>query len=476
MDIGPVQEVRRTHLSVVLLTEEHAIKSKRPVDLGFVDFTTRAARRAACEAEVRLNRRLAPDVYLGVIELDGGEPAVLMRRLPDDATLLAAVERGEADAALLERVARRLAAFHDGAETSEAIAGFGAPEVVMGNALENFSATTDQIGRTVHATVHARAWDATRRLGAALDDRFRERVRSRRVRDCHGDLRLEHVYLLDGEVVVLDCVEFADRFRFSDVVSDMAFLYMDLAVRGHRALADRFAEAWLEATGDEAGRELLPFYSAYRSAVRGKVRGLVPGDEARSRRHWLFAWGELAARAERPVLVGVGGLPGTGKSTLARGLGERGFEVVRSDVVRKELAGLAETDSARAGFGHGLYTDAARDEVYAACFERAGEQLFAGRRVVVDASFTLERWREGLLALGRRWGVPVTLLRCEAPEAVVLDRLGRRSGDASDADAAIYRQTTWEPEVASAATVAPVDAGRSAEVALQAALAAIRTR
>jgi aminoglycoside phosphotransferase family enzyme/predicted kinase len=468
--------VRQTHISAVFLAGPFAYKLKKPLDLGFLDYSTLDRRRLACDEEVRLNRRLAPSVYLGVVPIAAEGPtirmegagevvewAVKMVRLPDEATLGARLDRGEIDAGHLEALARRLADFHAGAEKGQAVAAFGRFEVVAGNALENFDQSAAHVGTTMSEAV----FDRLRILNESALARLRPTIEGRAERgiprDGHGDLRLGHVYHFPdrappADLVVLDCIEFHPRFRCADPVADVAFLVMDLVRHGRRDLARGFADAYLRASDDPEGRALLPFYTAYRAAVRGKVEGMeylepeVPEAEraaalTRARAHWLLALGELEEPSRRPCLVLVGGLPGTGKSTLARALAAHaGFDVIRSDVVRKELAGLGQGDAAATSFGEGIYSPEWTERTYADCARRAEGLLFEGRRALVDASFGAASRRRVFLELGGRWGVPAWCLPCEADPSVVRGRLERRSGDASDADWSIYLEAAehWE--------------------------------
>ncbi|MCC6418195.1 MAG: AAA family ATPase [Gemmataceae bacterium] len=468
----PVAQVTvcQTHISAVFLTDRFAYKLKKPVRLDFLDFSTPEKRRHFCAEEVRLNRRLAPDVYLGVVPVaryaagvrfEGeGEVidwAVKMQRLPAEATLERRLEQGEDGAGAVEGLARRIAAFHAAAESGPHVSAFGRFEVVAGNARDNLA----QAGAGVSSAVLGRLRTLTEAALGRLRPLIDARAARGATRDTHGDLRLDHIYLFPerpppGDLVIIDCIEFNERFRFADPVADMAFLVMDLAFHDRRALGRRFADAYFRAAADEEGRLLLPFYTAYRAAVRGKVEGLKAGEaevptaereaaRASARARWLLALGELEEPGRRPCLVLVGGLPGSGKSTLSRRLQETaGFTMIRSDVVRKELAGLAS--DARPPAGTDIYTPAWSDRTYAECLRRAEAALAEGGRVLVDANFREERRREAFLRVAGRLGVPAVFLLCRADPERVRGRLQGRTGDASDADYATYLRlrASWE--------------------------------
>jgi aminoglycoside phosphotransferase family enzyme/predicted kinase len=495
----PVEHVavRQTHASVVFLAGSFAYKVKKPVDLGFLDFRDLARRQFFCAEEVRLNRRLAQSVYLGVVpvvEREGlrvegpGSPvewAVKMVRLPEEATLLARLSRDEVSAADVEELARRVAAFHAAQPGGPALAAAGRFEVVAANARDNLTLSAAPIGPALSPQVRdalaARFEEELARLRPLIEARAEAGL----IRDTHGDLRLDHVYLFPGrappeDVVIVDCVEFNERFRLADPVADMAFLVMGLLGEGRPDLADALARAYIEASRDREGEVLLPFYTAYRAAVRAKVDGLkarepeVPAEERaaallRARGRWLLALGQLEAPARRPCLVLLAGLPGAGKSTLARALGERaGLTVVRSDVVRKEMAGPAP--------GEDIYTPEWTDRAYAECLAQAGRAVFAAGRALVDANFREEQRRKDFLAAARAWGVPGLVLLCRARPEVVRERLARRAGDASDADWGRYLELAreWEePGEQVRRACYEIDCNGTPEEALAQALAAL---
>lgn len=501
---GEVQ-IRQTHISVVFLAGRHAYKIKKPVALGFLDFRTLETRRHFCAEEVRLNRRLAPEVYQGVVPVTrsgdglrfGGEGeaiewAVQMERLPEEATLLNRLRRRELDASQVERLAQRIAAFHRAAETSPRIAAFTRFDSVAGNVRDNLDVPLADVDTMVRRSVLKRLRCRMEQTLAQLRPQIESRAACSIPRDTHGDLRLEHIYLFPekqppDDLVVIDCIEFNERFRLADPVSDMAFLVMDLMFEGRRDLARVFAEAYFQAADDEEGRELLPLYTAYRSTVRAKVGGIkcaeteIPESErmlvrSRTRAHWLLALGELAKADRKPCLVLVAGLPGSGKSTLARGLSERTpFHVLRSDVIRKELAdnaGVLRQSSPAA-----IYTPEWTAKTYAECLRRAEKLLFAGQRVLVDATFHDERWRQAFLSAGIRWGVAVVLLLCRVDPAIAQGRLEHRRYDVSDADWRVYQSLAQSWQEVGAFTrpfVREISSGGSAEETLAQGLPTLR--
>lgn len=466
-------EVRQTHISVVFLAGPFAYKIKKPVRYGFLDYAELDTRLHFAREEVRLNRRLAPDVYLDVVPItlvDGqprfegpGEPiewCVKMRRLPDEARLSDRLARDEVDPSLIQAVAGRVAQFHAEAERGEHIADAARFDAVAGlarGALHDAAPMVpDVIAPPLWERLSARLEEELASQRAMIEDRAARGL----PRDTHGDLRLEHIYHFPdtpppGELVVVDCIEFNERLRYADPVCDMAFLAMDLAFAGRPGLAAGFARAYFTASGDANAEPLLPLYTAYRSMVRGAVAGLKaaqpevsPAERAAAHRlaraHLLFALGELETPGRRPVLILIGGLPGTGKSTLARELAlAANCQVLRSDVVRKQLAGIADPTTKGPA---GLYTAEWTERTYWELLAQADRLLAAGGRVIVDASFHQEHSRAAFLELGRNLAIPFVFFECVARAAWVAERLAARRGDASDADWSVYLRMAeaWE--------------------------------
>jgi aminoglycoside phosphotransferase family enzyme/predicted kinase len=473
-------EVRQTHISAVFLAGPYVYKIKKPVSPGFLDFSTLEKRLYFCQEEVRLNRRLAPHVYLGVVpvvqsstgaQFEGqGEPiewAVKMQRLPDSATLQASLQRGAVGIALVENLAARIATFHRAADANPHAAEWGRFESVRRLVLDIFGQASRQVGKTVSQAVYDRtqvlAEGALSEFHALIDERAARGM----TRNCHGDLHLDHVYLFaenepPADLVIIDCIEFNERLRFMDPIADMSFPAMDFAFYGRRDLARVFADAYFRVSNDQEGRLLLPLYTAYRATVRGAVEGLLLAEKevsesdraiahTKARAHWLLALAELEKPGQKPCLLLVAGLPGTGKSTMARGLAEvAGFCVIRSDEVRKQLAGIPAHLKTPAEARLSLYTPEWNARTYSECMRRAELLLWEGRRVIVDATFREQAERTAFQEMAVRWGVPAGLLICQAEPETVRSRLAQRRGDLSDADWSVYVQIAqkWEDVIA----------------------------
>ncbi|HGG56529.1 MAG TPA: hypothetical protein ENK31_01900 [Nannocystis exedens] len=503
-------EVIQTHISVVFLVGGAVFKIKKPLRLPFVDYSTLALRLYFCRAEVDLNRRLASDVYRGIVPITrdaqgqiklGGEGeiidyAVEMRRLDEESTLGAGLARHDLPLGTMTAIGRRLADFHRNAARGPAISAYASFDAVATNCRDNFSQTAALGLQAIPTALLDRLSELTEGELCSLRETIESRARRGLACDCHGDLRLDHVYLLPecrppADLEIIDCVEFNDAFRYGDPVVDLAFLIMDLRYHGFQGEAAELRESYFEATGDREGELLLPLYTAYRASVRGKVEAFrmseseVPAakrEEATraSLRHFMLALQVLSAAGQGPLLVLVAGLPGSGKSTLAAALAEpSGAALVRSDVVRKGLVGLEPTASAKAAFGEGIYSPEMSRRTYDACLAQARSQLLTGRAVIVDANLRSHAQRRPFAELAHDLGVPFAFLICETTEAEALARLAARNNDASDADAEVYlrARSSWqEPADDLVARVRIIDSSaskRATEAAARAALASL---
>jgi aminoglycoside phosphotransferase family enzyme/predicted kinase len=500
----PADDIRlhETHISWVVLAGPYAYKVKKPVNLGFLDFSTVERRAGACAEEVRLNRRLSPDIYLGVVQIVerageyfvGGpghpaEPVVQMRRLPDAGMLPNLLADGAVDVRLVRRIARRVAAFHASAATGPGVDEHGSLATVRANWDENFAQMAPFVGRVLPATLNEMIRSYVDRFLTEHAGLFKRRVQEGRIREGHGDLHAASICVVDGRPRFFDCLEFNPRFRCADVAAEVAFLAMDLTHFGRADLAHAFVDAYLRASGDAELARLLDFYACYRAYVRGKVRclrltepGLTPAEEERTRAearsYFDLAW-SYAGGLTRPMLVVTMGLPASGKSSLARALaGRLGFVHLSSDVVRKQLAGLRPTERGGGAMNEGLYTPAATRQTYAALRRRAARWLRLGRSVVLDATYGRAEERAAVRHLATRLGVPLTIFLCRVDEATILARLAARdqnAGEISDARLEHWpalRGAFSEPDEIT--DVVAVDSGASVERAVEEALVALR--
>ena len=479
----PYAGVRQTHSGVVVLLGDLAYKLKRPVRLGFLDFTTPAARRAMCEREVELNRQFAPDVYLGVGALrrpDGvEEPAVVMRRMPDARRLAHLVREGFDRAELEDAVrgiAREMAAFHERARRSEEVAAEGTRDAIRGRWDASFAQVHEQGVELIGAPVLAEVESRVHAFLAGRGPLFEERVRRDRIVDGHGDLIADDIFCLDDGPRILDCLEFDDRLRYVDVLDDLAFLAMDLEWLGDRRLAESLLATYLELTGDPAPPALLHHFVAYRAFVRAKVSCLQGASLHGVAAEQAAGYAELALghlRAGEVRLVLVGGPPGSGKTTVAGDLADRlGYVVISSDRVRKELAGIPAEVSARAAFGEGIYSHAHTRATYDEVLSRAEALLARGESVVLDASWSDADDRETAAAVARITSSRLVALRCRLDEERAAARIYARAG-ISDADEEIaaamrHREDPWPGSV-------EIDTAQNREDCVRRAAAAVAT-
>ena len=458
---GPVELVQ-THISWVLLGRTQAIKLKKPVRLPFVDFSTAERRCAAARDELRLNRRLAPSLYLEVRALTGSADAprqsgegpvidcvLVMRRFAAGALLAERLAAGRLGVDELDRLAVRIAAFHRGLPGAPATSGYGTPARVAQDAadvLERITAAWQAAGRDDAALrerfVPVRDWVLAQ--PARLGPHWRRRLAGGHVRECHGDLHLANTVVLDdGEVTAFDCIEFDPALRWTDTMSDVGFLTMDLHAHGRRDLAACFLDAYLRETGDHAGLAVLRHYQVYRALVRTLVGALATrasGAREASGPDYLECASRLVGESGRARLLITHGLSGSGKSRLAARLQDASGAVrLRSDVERKRLHGLAPLDRPGAATA-ALYAPAATERTFAYLADAATAALAGGFAVIVDAAFLRRAERERMRAVARACGVPFTILHCEAPPALLRQRLAERAAradDPSDADARV---------------------------------------
>ena len=436
-------------------------KVKRPVSLGFLDFISLEQRRAACEAEVRLNERLAPGIYLGVEPVRLGSDgthrlygdgrvvdwAVHMIRLPDKERADVRLKSKGFSAAEVERVAVVLSHFHARARSDGTTAAFGDVEIIRRNVVENFTQTAEAIDAFIEPqqSDQIRAWQLE--FLHRNTSRFDARAKAGRVRDGHGDLRLEHVYLREnGEVAILDCIEFNERFRFADVCADLAFLSMDLADHDSVELSELLLAYYARESGDYDLFTLVDFYQSYRAFIRGKVSVMLAGDPSadvetrerailEARRFFLLALSAARAPLRHPVLVAVGGVIASGKSTLATALGrEMAAPVIESDRTRKQMIGVSPTKQILDAAWQGTYAPEMTERVYAEILRRAEVVLASGRSVILDASFRSRGSREKVRELANKFDVPLKMIQARCPKELCRRRLEQRASESGISD------------------------------------------
>ena len=447
-------EMIQTHVSYVLLTGDYAYKIKKPVNFGFLDYSTLELRQHFCNEELRLNQRGAGEIYLEILPItqtdtqfqlgENGEPVeytLIMHQFPQDALFLSLFERGELTETLMEELGRVVATFHALSPTSDRIKTFGEPDQVRKAFDENFEQTEKYIGGPQTQA----QFDDTKQYSERFFGEYRELLNSRItnnwIRECHGDLHLRNICLLQNKILLFDCIEFNEPFRFVDVMFDIAYAVMDLEARQRPDLANAYLNTYVEEIGDWEGLQVLPLYLNRQSYVRAKVTSFllddpgVPWTEKEKAKetashYYKMAWQYTKPRQGKLILMS--GLSGSGKSTIAKKLARRmGAIHIRSDAVRKHLGGVPLYEKG----GADLYSPEMTEKTYKRLLELGIKLAATGYSVILDAKYDREALRQDAIAQSQSHDLPLQILQCSAPESVLRDRLNSRSGDITDATA-----------------------------------------
>jgi uncharacterized protein len=452
-------DIRETHISMVFLAGEFVYKIKKPLDLGFLDFTTLEKRLYFCRQELALNRRLARHVYLdvvpitlsnGVYHLAGDGPAVeyavKMQRLSDDWAMSNLLEQGGIHQQHIHALSDVLARFYAGPGAPEQAAQFGSWEVVSANCAENFSHTAGFAGKLFDDRLFKIVRSAMTAFLQRRKPLFEKRLRSAKIKDCHGDLRTDHVYFTDNGVQIIDCIEFNPNFRYGDIASDLAFLVMDLDGRGHGGAGHALLTDYVGRTGDADLFALIDFYKCYRALVRFKVdcirimeKDVSAPEKARLlseiEKYLNLAYG-YAVGFSRPVLWVVCGMPASGKSAIAERLGQAfGIRVLQSDMIRKTCFASESENLSHLGFESGIYSRGATALTYGRMFLAAQEEIEKGNSVVLDATFGSRHFRVDALQLSADMDANIFFVECAASDDVLKKRLMERETRPSLSDA-----------------------------------------
>ncbi len=454
-------ELLQTHASYVFLTGEFAYKLKKPVNFGFLDYSTVAQRQHCCQEELRLNQRGAQELYLAVLPisttgqqfvLNGSgeivEYALQMVQFPQTALLSNMFEAGAVTADQIVEMAKVVAVYHAGAQTTEYISSFGHIPTLRRSIEENYQQTTKYIGIAQTPQHYAETKAFTDRFFDQHPEVFVDRVQGNFIRECHGDLHLRNVCYWPDRIQLFDCIEFNETFRYVDTMYDVAFATMDLTARGRTDLSNVFLNNYLEQTGDWEGLQVLPLYLSRQAYVRAKVTSFLLDDptiaavdraaaQTTAQDYYQLAWQYTQQPTGR--LIVMAGLSGSGKSTVARQIAQQLNAIhLRSDAVRKHLGGIALTDKG----GTDLYSPAMTTHTYSRLQFLGIKLARQGYTVILDAKFDRQSWRSPLL----QSGLPVQIVHCQASAPVLVTRLQQRTGDIADATADLLtgQAASWE--------------------------------
>ncbi|MEM7726305.1 MAG: AAA family ATPase [Cyanobacteria bacterium P01_A01_bin.45] len=459
----------QTHISYVLLTGDYAYKIKKPVNFGFLDFSTLDKRSHFCREELRLNQRGAAQLYLQVLPISkngeqyqlGGTQEVVeyvlkMKQFPEAGLLSNMLERGQVRESHVKELGEVVARYHKNTETNDYIRSFGGVEKVRFSIDENYKLTNKYIGTVQTQTQYQETKAYSDQFFAQRQQIFLNRIKNDCIRECHGDLHLRNICMYNSQILLFDCIEFNERFRFIDTMCDVAFIVMDLEARKRKDLANIFLNTYLEQTGDWEGLQLLPLYLSRQAYVRAKVNSFLLDDSEismnlKNKSQKIAAdYYKQAVDYTKPrqgKLFLMSGISGSGKSTVARYLSEKlGAIQIRSDAVRKHLAKvpLLERGSDE------LYTDEMSSKTYSKLLELGIMLTTEGFTVILDAKYDQQHLRADAIAQAERYKIPLKIIQCTAPPEILRDRLDKRSGDIADATADLVSSQLHKAEEFSA--------------------------
>lgn len=472
-------ELIETHISWVFLTGKFAYKIKKPVNFGFLDFSTLEKRQACCISEVLLNRRLAPELYLEVVSISGTgdkpvingkgipiEYAVKMLQFPQSAQLDNMLAAGELKAEHMDEIARMIARFHQAIEIADNTMEFGNSKAVYQPVAENFMQISEHLDTGPYENILHKLQSWSKAAFVKQEPVFTRRKQDGFIRECHGDMHLRNMLWLETDSnsgpIAFDCIEFNPQLRWIDVISEVAFLLMDLQDRQQHQLANRFLNTYLETTGDYPGLSILPFYLCYRALVRAKVSALrleqanISAEEREKTLSEFESYLELATLYTQPTspkLIIMSGLSASGKSTVSQQLLETlGAIRIRSDVERKRLFGIkpeeqAVEDKGAEEINSGIYSATASQKTYNKLAELASTIISAGYSVIIDAAFLKHEQRKPFQQLAKDLAVAYIILEITAPAEILRQRIKARKNDVSDADLTVleHQLINWQP-------------------------------
>ncbi|ACK66808.1 conserved hypothetical protein [Rippkaea orientalis PCC 8801] len=452
-------KVIQTHISVVFLTGDYAYKIKKPVDFGFLDFSTLAKRQYFLEQELELNRGLSPEIYLEVLpitvsgdrlSLNGTtepiEYVLKMQQFPQDCLLINLFENNQLTEEHLKELAKVVADFHFKTATNDYITKFGTVETIKKSVDHNYELTERYIDIAQTQEQYQATKDFTDSFFSAKKELFSTRQQQGKIKDCHGDLHLKNICLWNNKIHLFDRIEFNEDFRFIDVISEIAFTVMDLEARKRQDLSNLFLNNYLEYTGDWEGLNVLPLYLTRQAYVRAKVTSMLLDDPNISpqekekaiqtaKEYYQLAWEYTQPRQGCIILMS--GLSGSGKTTVAQYLAQRINAIhIRSDAVRKHLAEIPLTETGT----EDLYSSQSTQQTYNRLLELGEMLAFQGFKVILDAKFDRIYWREKAIKWAQTNQISLYILHCYAPLETLRDRLDQRQGDISDATSSLLQQ------------------------------------